>query len=91
MELTPGNARRSSLDEEKAVHVPHAAVPTLREVDEASGGSESATAVAAPRTSSPDVVPVDNGQAGAILADLDALQREVEELQRQFAAAQGNK
>ena len=91
MELTPGNARRSSLDKEKAVHGPHAAVPTLREVDEASGGSESATAVAAPRTSSPDVVPVDNGQAGAILADLDALQREVEELQRQFAAAQGNK
>jgi hypothetical protein len=88
VELTLGNARRSSLDEEKVVHGPHAAVPTLREVDEASGGSGSATA---PRTSSPDVVPVDNGHAGAILADLDALQREVEELQRQFAAAQGNK
>ncbi|CAI4215479.1 unnamed protein product [Parascedosporium putredinis] len=78
VDLAPSNVRVVSGGE--GARSPHAPVETLQEVDEGFGA---ATADAP--------APPDDGQAGAILADLDALQREVEALQQQYASAHGGK
>lgn len=78
-----GSGSRESLDfSETSRRGDAGAVGMLREEDERLGNAGSASAGA-------DEWKADDGQAGVILADLGALQREVEALQRQYESSRG--